>query len=90
MVLTTGNHLMVAHHEGRRSWPEGLKPHPEEPAVAGVSKDGAHPALNLLAPYIIYSIRIRDNSARQASGCPTGRKVSRLSSPLRKNIPVHF
>jgi hypothetical protein len=50
MVLTTGNHLMVAHHEGRRSWPEGLKPHPEEPAVAGVSKDGAHPALTCSHP----------------------------------------
>jgi hypothetical protein len=32
MVLTTGNHLMVAHHEG---------PHPEERPLGRVSKDEA-------------------------------------------------
>jgi hypothetical protein len=34
MVLTTGNHLMVAHHEAPR-------PHPEERPLGRVSKDGA-------------------------------------------------
>ena len=34
MVLSTGNHLMVAHHEG-------LRPHPEEIAKRCVSKDRA-------------------------------------------------
>jgi hypothetical protein len=42
MVLTTGNHLMVAHHEGPRSPPKDLRPHPEEPALADVSKDEAN------------------------------------------------
>jgi hypothetical protein len=41
MVLTTRNHLMVAHHEG-------LRPHPEERALARVSKDEATKLENAL------------------------------------------